>query len=105
MKKILGFIGIAKKAGKVSVGSFVCETDIKSGASELIIIACDASDKTKKALTDACNYYKVPFLEFSDKESLGAITGGGEKVVISVNDKGLAKAIYEKIDSFTRKDR
>lgn len=105
MEKILGFIGIAKRAGKVSVGSFVCETAIKSGASELIIIASDASDKTKKALTDACNYYNVPFLEFSDMGSLGKATGGCEKVVISVNDKGFAKAIHEKIDSFTRKDR
>lgn len=105
MEKILGFIGIAKRAGKVSVGSFVCETAIKSGASRLIIIATDASSKTKKTLTDACNHYNVPFLEFSDMEGLGRITGGGEKVVVSINDKEFAKAIYDKIDSFIRKDR
>ena len=105
MDKILGFIGIAKRAGKVSVGSFVCETSIKSGTSRLVIIARDASYKTKKTITDACNYYNVPFLEFSDMESLGRITGGGEKVVVSINDKEFAKAIYDKIDSFTRKDR
>ncbi len=105
MDKILGFIGIAKRAGKVAVGSFVCEASIKSGVSRLIIIATDASSKTKKTLTDACNYYNVPFLEFSDMECLGRITGGGEKVVVSINDKEFAKAIYDKINSFMRKDR
>ena len=105
MEKILGFIGIAKRAGKVSVGTFVCESAIKSGASMLIIIAEDASEKTKKTLIDACEFYNVPFLEFSDMESLGRITGGGEKVVVSINDEGFAKALNDKINSFKRKDR
>lgn len=105
MEKILGFIGLAKRAGAVSVGTFVCETSIKSQVSKLIIIASDASEKSKKSIIDACKYYKVPFLEFSDKESLGRFTGGGEKVVISVNDQSFAKAIYDKIDSVQRKDR
>ena len=105
MEKILGFIGIAKRAGKVSVGTFVCESAIKSGVSRLIIIAEDASEKTKKSLKDACKFYEVPFFEFSDMGSLGRITGGGEKVVISVNDDGFAEAIQDKIDSYLRKDR
>lgn len=97
MNKALGMLGMAKKAGKITSGGFLCEKSIKCGESRLIVTASDASDNSKKSITDCCKYYKVEFVEYSDMESLGKITGTGKRAVVSVNDKNFADAIMKKI--------
>lgn len=105
MIDILGLIGLSKKAGKLSAGTFACETSIKSHDAKLIIIATDASHNSKKTIKDSCSYYKVPFVEFSDMDSLGKYSGGGQKAAVSVNDDNFATAIKQKIEMVQRKDR
>ena len=98
MDKALGMIGLAKRAGKVLTGEFLCDKAIKSGQSRLIIIASDISDNGKKAVCDACNYYGVEYIEYGTAEQLGRITGGGKRVVVSVNDDNFKNAILSKIE-------
>ncbi len=105
MNNILGMIGLAKKAGYLSSGTYMCETSIKSGISKLVIIAEDASSNTKKSITDSCIYRKVPCIEFSDMYNLGKFSGGGEKAVLSVNDEKFADALLQKIKCIYGKDR
>lgn len=95
MDKVLGMLGIAKKAGKVVTGTFLCEKSIKTKKSALVIIAEDVSEASKKNITDACAYYSVEYMEYSNKRALGKITGGGDRVVVSVEDAGFAKAIMK----------
>ncbi len=104
MKNILGMIGLAKRAGKLSCGEMLALESIKKRKSRLIIIAEDTSDNTKKSLTDSCNFYKVPYVLFSTKEMLGEYTGGGIKSVVSVNDSNFAKSLKNKIELTYRKD-
>ena len=61
--KFLGMLGLAKRAGKVQTGEDICSKAVKSGVSKLIIVACDASDNTKKSITDSCKFYKTKFVE------------------------------------------
>ena len=65
LDKVLGMIGLAKRAGKVVTGAEICETAVKKGQSKLIIIAGDISENGRKAITDACKYYKVKYIEFT----------------------------------------
>lgn len=95
MKKFFGMLGLAKRAGKVSTGSFICLKMIKSRRAKLVIIAEDASDNTKKSIKDSCKFYNVKNIEVSDMASLGHATGGGERAVVSVNDDNFAKAISD----------
>ena len=98
--KLLFMAGLARRARKLSAGSFTCEKMIKSGRAKLIIIAEDASKNTKKQFTDACRYYNVPIIEYSDMETIGKTVGVEARAVISVNDKNFAEAIsdiYSKI--------
>ena len=46
--KALSLISLATKAGKTVSGEFSTEKETKSGRAELVIVAEDASDKTKK---------------------------------------------------------
>lgn len=94
--KVLSMIGMAKRAGKVRTGEFICGKEIKNRSAYLVIIARDASDNTKKAITDSCRYYKVKYIEYGTKQELGQFTGGGYKAVISVADNNFAKAILDK---------
>lgn len=98
MDKALGMIGLAKRAGKIVTGEFLCDKAIKSGQSKLIIIASDISDNGKKAVCGACNYYGVEYVEYGTAEQLGHITGGGKRVVVSVNDDNFKNAILSKIE-------
>lgn len=96
MNKLLRMLGLAKKAGKVSTGSFICEKAIKSKRAKLVILACDASVNTRKSISDACKYYNIQLIEPEvHMEELGYATGGGDRAVVSVNDYNFAKAISD----------
>ena len=96
MKKLLGMLGLAKRAGKVSTGTFICEKMIKSKTAKLIILAKDASDNTSKSIKDACNYHKIRLIECSGMSELAhAVGAGADRAVISVNDNNFANAIVD----------
>lgn len=96
MNKLLSMLGLAKRAGKISIGAFICEKAIKSKSARLVILATDASTNTKKAISDACNNKKVRLIEYSDMASLGkAVGASADRAVISVNDNNFAKAISD----------
>ena len=48
LNKALAMIGLATKAGKVASGEFCTEKEVKCGLAELVIVAEDASENTKK---------------------------------------------------------
>ena len=98
MNNALGMIGLAKRAGKVATGEFLCDKAIKNGQSRLIIIATDISENSKKAICDACNYYKVPYVLYGTGDELGRFTGTGHRVVVSVNDDNFKNAILSKLE-------
>lgn len=98
MDKALGMLGLAKRAGKVTTGEYLCDKAIKSGQSHLIIIARDISEGGKKSVCDACAYYGVPYIEYATAEELGRITGTDRRCVASVNDENFKNAILSKTE-------
>lgn len=89
-------LGLAKRAGKVSTGTFICEKMIKSRTAKLIILATDASDNTAKTIKDACAYNNVNWIECSEMSELGHFTGAAaDRAVVSINDNNFAKAILD----------
>ena len=96
--KILQLLSLAQRAGGVASGEFMTESSVKEGKSYLVIVATDASDRTKKQFKDMCEYRHVPYREFSDKDSLGHAIGKEFRASLSVSNEGLAKQIVSKID-------
>lgn len=90
-------IGMAKRAGKVSEGEFIVKRAVKKNMARLVIIACNASDNTKKSIINSCSYYKVKYIEAGDMEALGKCVGAPKRAVISVDDDNFAKAVSDKI--------
>lgn len=93
--KILSMSGMARRMRKVSSGGFITEKSIKNGTAKLVIIAEDASENTKKSIKDLCNFRNVPFIEYSDMFALGKCIGTEARAVISINDEGIAGAVFQ----------
>ena len=96
--KVLSYIGLATKAGKVVSGEFSTEKAVKEKKARLVIVAMDASDNTKKMFTNMCTHYKVPIFFMEDKEALGHAMGKQFRASLAVNDQGFANAIIKTLD-------
>lgn len=60
--RILSFISLAQKAGKIASGQFLCEKALKEGKAFAVIIAGDASDNTKNILKICAHTGTFPVL-------------------------------------------
>lgn len=96
MDKVLGMLGMAKKAGKVITGAELCEKAVRDGKAKLVIIAEDISENGKKAIVDCCRHYRVEYIQYSDKEKIGQFTGASQRAVAAVTDSGFAHAVLNK---------
>jgi len=95
MDKILNFLGIARRAGKLSLGFDAVEESVNKKKSRLIILACDVSERTRKSVERISENgnVKTVFSEIS-MESFGNAIGKSVGT-ISVNDEGFAKRLAE----------
>lgn len=92
-KKALSLISLATKAGKVVSGEFATEKEVKTGYAELVIVAEDASDNTKKKFQNMCEFYEVPICIYSDKETLGHTIGKDFRAMLAITDVGFANGV------------
>ena len=95
--KVLSFLGLAAKAGKVISGEFMTAKAVKEGSAYLVIIPLDASDNTKKKFRNMCDYYQVPIHFYGDKTSLGNAIGKEFRASVGVIDQGFASGLIDKM--------
>ena len=93
---LLSFLSLAKKAGKIKSGESIILEEISSMKVNLLIIASNASDNTKKRYTDKCHYRNIPTIELSCKDELGKAIGKGFAAAVAICDEGFAKSFLEK---------
>lgn len=97
-RKLLSLIGLATKAGRIASGEFQTEAAVKDGTAQLVLVAEDASDNTKKLFRDKCSFYRIPFCVIGSKEELGAATGKEYRASIAILDEGFANAVQKRIN-------
>lgn len=95
MHKLEGMIGLCVRAGRTAFGSEQCALLVRSGKVELVIVAEDASENTKKRIRDKCTSFGTPYISFGTVSSLARCTGKGKVSVIGIRDKGFAAAILK----------
>lgn len=93
MIRYRSIVGLAYRARKCSDGTDTILRDIQSNKARLLLIANDASDGTKKKLTDKCKSYHVPYIEVEDRKTLGQTIGKPERVAIAILDQGFADSL------------
>ena len=97
--RIFSALGLAQKAGQIASGEFSAEQAVKSGRAFLLIVAEDASDNTKKKMTNLAAFYEGPFYCYGSKEELGRCIGEEYRAMAAVLNQGFAKSIQKQLDN------
>lgn len=91
--KLLSFLGIARRAGRLSLGFDMATDTMLRGRTKLLLLACDLSPRTTKSIMETAQktgtqtiVLNIPMEQIG--MALGKVTG-----IISVNDEGFAKKL------------
>lgn len=97
-ENVLSFLGLMMKAKRLGAGSFECESSLYMGKSRLIVFSQDISENTMGKILSMAKRNGVDCIKSSfGKYDIGQVVGKGQCAVISINDKGFAKALTEKL--------
>ena len=88
-------LGLAFRARRVVTGDELVLRAVRRGRVRLVILAADASERTKKKWRDKCAFYAVPLVVTSDRMQLGEALGKHARVVIGVTDENFARRLRE----------
>ena len=94
-KKILGLIGLAARARKVCFGADSVEEKTKKGKVKLLIIAEDASNRTKDKFIKLANEKNIPIIIKEKIETLSKAIGKSNKAIIGIEDINLSNEIQK----------
>lgn len=73
---VAGLLGIARRAGRLSTGFDAVCAQIGEGKAELVLLACDLSEKTGKELRYAARDRKLSAIRLPlDKETISRALG------------------------------
>ena len=98
MNKVLGLLGLAKKAGALEVGEEPTGAAARARDARLLLIAFDAADNSHRRLkhfadAGACLYAVLPCA----KDELGGALGRTSCAMVAVTDVGFAEAVAKKL--------
>ena len=93
--KILGLIGLASRARNVCFGADSVEKYIKNKKIYLVIVADDASERTKEKFKKLCKNYNIQIIIDGKIDELSKVIGKSNKAIIGVKDINIAKGIQK----------
>ena len=91
--KILGLIGLAAKARKVCFGADSVEERVNKKQVKLLVVAEDASDRTKDKFSKIAEKKNVPIIIKGEIEILSKAIGKSNKAIIGIEDINLSNEI------------
>lgn len=94
----LGLLGLAKKAGKVESGDEATRAAVTSGAARIVLIASDASERTRETFRFIAESASVPSVCVGEtRADLGNALGKRPCAVVAVCDMGFCAALVKKL--------
>lgn len=98
MNKILQLIGLAHKGKRILIGEDILSNIAKKHI-ELIILANDVSENTKKRFCNKALFYQIDIISLFSKEELGQCLGKNYISAVAILDSKLKNKIEEIIES------
>ena len=99
IRKIEGLLGMAQRAGKIVSGELAVQKAVASGQAAAVIVAADASERTKETALREAELKGIPAYSIFTKEMLGRCLGKEYRAVAALLDRGFAKTLDEKVRS------
>lgn len=90
-------LGFAQKAGRVVSGFTAVLRAIDGRKAELIVVAGDASSRTRRGVEEAAREGRVPVVTWGSMADLGKAVGKPDRAVVAICDSGFARALLEKL--------
>ncbi len=94
-RKILGLIGLAARARKISYGADSVEEHIKNKKVYLVIVANDSSERTKDKFKKICEECQIPMIIGEKIESISKAIGKSNKAIVGIEEINLANEIQK----------
>ncbi len=89
-QQIMNLLSMAQRARRIVSGAFAVEQALKAGKAELLIMAADAAEESKKNMLTLADKYKVPYVEALDRDLLGSCLGKEYRAAAVLTDAGFA---------------
>ena len=96
--KICGLLGLARKAGKLTIGTEACEQELEKNKIKLVIIANDASERTKMNFINICKNKNIPIYQILNIDNISNAIGQLNKAVIGIKDMNFANEMIKIIN-------
>lgn len=97
-EKLSGMLGLATRAGKMTFGAEATKEAILKRKVKLVIVAKDASERTKLKFLEISNVNNIPIYIVMNIDDLSKSIGKKNKAVVGLMDFNFSKAIIKIID-------
>ncbi|MBQ6959622.1 MAG: ribosomal L7Ae/L30e/S12e/Gadd45 family protein [Clostridia bacterium] len=102
MTKADGLLGLASRAGQITLGADLALREIKGGRAGAALVDESASDGTRKKILDACAYRGVP-VYILPEDTLSRACGKESRMAAALKRGKLCDRIMESLNEETDK--
>ncbi|BCS53442.1 DUF448 domain-containing protein [Geobacter sp. SVR] len=98
---ILGYLGLANRAGKIVSGGSLVSDAIRSRTKPgLVLVARDVSEAIGEKIEQLAGVHGIPCARVLTKDDLGAILGKAPRSAVAVKDGGFVARIADEINRY-----
>lgn len=97
-KKVISYLGFAKKSGNLLSGVNTCTFAMAKGKAKLIILADDISENSEKKIMKEIRKYGVKHVKYGKGEELSRAVGTSGRSVFAVCDSNFKEVILNEIN-------
>ena len=98
MEKVLNYLGIARRAGFIVMGTDAVLDNLRFGKIKMIFVASDSSQATIEKVEKKGIYYHIPVIKKYSTDELSQALGTQNSKVIGLKDPGIKKAIKVELE-------
>ncbi|MBP8990184.1 MAG: ribosomal L7Ae/L30e/S12e/Gadd45 family protein [Clostridia bacterium] len=91
-------LGLARRAGRVIGGMDAVEKAIRQHQARLVIVACDAAERTGRQIKETARREHIRVVEFGQKQEIGHWTGSSSRAVVAIMDTHFAVRLNDLIE-------
>lgn len=97
--RILSFLGLCRRAGKLTVGTDAVISEVLDSKARLVIVSSDISLNTEKKLKKVCDNNRVKLLKLRRTRDELSDALGRFCAVVAVLDTGFSKKLVQLIEN------
>jgi len=92
-KSLEQMLGLCQRAGKLASGDLAAEQALKKRKADLLILAADASERTRDKFIGLASSFRVPVYVVGTRDELGLALGKSHRAAVAVQSRDFTKGI------------